>query len=71
MPALNVAAQAVVEASAYGVVLGRQGNRGWNAAPQNTYPAAGDDRSSVGITLDHLQRLCGGRLATVCAPSAD
>jgi prolyl-tRNA editing enzyme YbaK/EbsC (Cys-tRNA(Pro) deacylase) len=35
------------------------------------YPAAGDDRSSVGITLDHLQRLCGGRLATVCAPPAD
>jgi prolyl-tRNA editing enzyme YbaK/EbsC (Cys-tRNA(Pro) deacylase) len=35
------------------------------------YPAAGDDRSSVGITLEHLQHLCGGRLATVCAPSAD
>jgi prolyl-tRNA editing enzyme YbaK/EbsC (Cys-tRNA(Pro) deacylase) len=33
------------------------------------YPAAGDDRSSVGITFDHLQRLCAGRLATVCAPS--
>ena len=30
------------------------------------YPAAGDDRSSVGITLDHLQRLCGGRLVEVC-----
>ncbi|MFA5883911.1 MAG: CoA transferase [Acidimicrobiia bacterium] len=43
-PALNVAAQAVVEASAYGVVLGREGNRAWTAAPQNTYPAAGDDR---------------------------
>ena len=43
-PALNVAAQAVVEASAYGVVLGREGNRGWTAAPQNTYLAAGDDR---------------------------
>jgi crotonobetainyl-CoA:carnitine CoA-transferase CaiB-like acyl-CoA transferase len=43
-PALNVSAQAIVEASAYGVVLGRIGNRGWTAAPQNIYPAAGDDR---------------------------
>jgi len=42
-PALNLSAQAVVEASAYGVVLGRIGNRGWTAAPQNTYPAAGPD----------------------------
>ena len=31
------------------------------------YPAAGDDRSSVGIALDHLQSLCGGRLVEVCA----
>ena len=30
------------------------------------YPAAGDDRSSVGISFDHLQRLCGGRLVEVC-----
>jgi len=30
------------------------------------YPAAGDDRSSVGIPFDHLQRLCGGRLVEVC-----
>jgi crotonobetainyl-CoA:carnitine CoA-transferase CaiB-like acyl-CoA transferase len=42
-PTLNVAAQAVLEASAYGEVLGRIGNRGWTAAPQNTYPAAGED----------------------------
>ena len=31
------------------------------------YPAAGDDRSSVGITPEHLQRLCGGRLVEVCS----
>ncbi len=31
------------------------------------YPAAGDDRSSVGITLEHLQRLCGARLVEVCS----
>lgn len=30
------------------------------------YPAAGDDRSSVAITLEQLQRLCGGRLVEVC-----
>lgn len=30
------------------------------------YPAAGDDHSSVGISFDHLQQLCGGRLVEVC-----
>jgi prolyl-tRNA editing enzyme YbaK/EbsC (Cys-tRNA(Pro) deacylase) len=30
------------------------------------YPAAGNDRSSVGIAFDHLQRLSGGRLVEVC-----
>jgi prolyl-tRNA editing enzyme YbaK/EbsC (Cys-tRNA(Pro) deacylase) len=30
------------------------------------YPAAGDDRSSVGIAFDHLQRLSGGRVVEVC-----
>lgn len=30
------------------------------------YPAAGDDASSVGITFDHLQRLCGGKAVEVC-----
>jgi prolyl-tRNA editing enzyme YbaK/EbsC (Cys-tRNA(Pro) deacylase) len=30
------------------------------------YPAAGDDRSSVGIALEHLQRLSGGRVVEVC-----
>ena len=31
------------------------------------YPAAGDDRSSVAITLEQLQLLCAGRLVEVCA----
>ena len=31
------------------------------------YPAAGDERSSVAITPEHLQRLCGGRLVGVCS----
>ena len=33
------------------------------------YPAAGDDSSSVGIAFDHLQRLSGGRVVTVCEGS--
>ena len=43
-PALNLSAEAVLEASAYGVVLERLGNRSRTAAPQNTYPARGDDQ---------------------------
>jgi crotonobetainyl-CoA:carnitine CoA-transferase CaiB-like acyl-CoA transferase len=41
--ALNVAAQLVVEKSAYGHALSRDGNRGPVASPQGIYPAAGDD----------------------------
>ena len=33
---------------------------------ETIYPAAGDDRSSVGITFVHLQRLSGGRVVEVC-----
>ena len=43
-PALNLSAEAVIEASAYGVVLERIGNRSRTAAPQNIYPARGDDQ---------------------------
>jgi crotonobetainyl-CoA:carnitine CoA-transferase CaiB-like acyl-CoA transferase len=42
--ALNVAAQLVVEHSAYGRVLMRDGNRGPVASPQGVYRSAGDDR---------------------------
>jgi crotonobetainyl-CoA:carnitine CoA-transferase CaiB-like acyl-CoA transferase len=41
--ALNVAAEQVVEYSAYGVVLQREGNRSPVAAPQNAYRTATDD----------------------------
>lgn len=41
--ALNVAAEQVVEYSAYGALLHRDGNRGPRAAPQNLYRAAGTD----------------------------
>ncbi len=41
--ALSVAAEQVIEYSAYGNLLQRDGNRGPMAAPQNVYQAAGPD----------------------------
>jgi crotonobetainyl-CoA:carnitine CoA-transferase CaiB-like acyl-CoA transferase len=41
--ALNIAAEQVVEHSAYGALLERDGNRGPTAAPQNLYRAADTD----------------------------
>jgi len=41
--ALNVAAEAVIEHSATGRLLTRDGNRGVDHAPQGVYPAIGDD----------------------------
>ncbi|MDO3636288.1 CaiB/BaiF CoA-transferase family protein [Mycolicibacterium arseniciresistens] len=41
--ALNVAAEQVIEYSAYGAVLQRAGNRGPTAAPQNLYRTSGID----------------------------
>jgi crotonobetainyl-CoA:carnitine CoA-transferase CaiB-like acyl-CoA transferase len=41
--ALNIAAEQVIEHSAYGALLGRTGNRGPGAAPQGLYQAAGPD----------------------------
>jgi crotonobetainyl-CoA:carnitine CoA-transferase CaiB-like acyl-CoA transferase len=46
--ALNVAAEQVVEHSAYGALLGRDGNRGPTAAPQNLYLAADTDDGDGG-----------------------
>ena len=42
--ALNAAAEVLIEYSAYGVVLERQGNRGPDAAPQGLYRCGGDDQ---------------------------
>jgi crotonobetainyl-CoA:carnitine CoA-transferase CaiB-like acyl-CoA transferase len=42
--ALNVAADGIVTASAYGVTRVRAANRGPGAAPQGVYPCAGDDQ---------------------------
>jgi crotonobetainyl-CoA:carnitine CoA-transferase CaiB-like acyl-CoA transferase len=42
--ALNAAAEQVIEWSATGTVLTREGNRGHGAAPQGVYECAGDNR---------------------------
>ncbi len=48
---LNAAAEQVIEWTAYGQLLQRQGNRSPYAAPQGIYAAAGDDRWVV-ISVD-------------------
>jgi crotonobetainyl-CoA:carnitine CoA-transferase CaiB-like acyl-CoA transferase len=45
--ALNVAAEQIVEHSAYGALLGREGNRGPAAAPQNLYRTADEDEDGT------------------------
>ena len=51
--ALNVAAQMVIEHSAYGRTLMRAGNRGPMAAPQGVYRSAGDDCwVAIAVTSD-------------------
>jgi crotonobetainyl-CoA:carnitine CoA-transferase CaiB-like acyl-CoA transferase len=58
--ALNVAAQLVVEKSAYGDTLMRAGNRGSVASPQGIYGSAGDDAwVAIAVVTDaHWQALC-------------
>jgi crotonobetainyl-CoA:carnitine CoA-transferase CaiB-like acyl-CoA transferase len=51
--ALNVAAQLVIEHSAYGRTMMRDGNRGPMAAPQGVYRSAGDDCwVAIAVTSD-------------------
>ncbi len=51
--ALNVAAEAVIEWSAYGNLVGRDGNRSPAAAPQGLYACAGSERwLAVSIDTD-------------------
>ncbi len=58
--ALNVAAQLVIEHSAYGRTMMRDGNRGPLAAPQGVYRSAGDDRwVAIAVTsIDEWEALC-------------
>ncbi len=59
--ALNAAAEQLVEYSALGRQLPREGNRGPRAAPQGVYPAAGTERwVAVAVADDHQwDALCG------------
>ena len=51
--ALNVAAQIVIEHSAYGRTMMRDGNRGPMASPQGVYRSAGDDSwVAIAVTSD-------------------
>lgn len=65
--ALNVAAEQVIEHSAYGALLQRDGNRGPMAAPQNLYRAAppegGRDDSWVAIAVADDDQWCALRRA--------
>jgi len=58
--ALNVAAEQVLEWSATGKVLTREGNLGLGASPQGVYRCAGDDGwIAISIVTDeHWQELC-------------
>jgi crotonobetainyl-CoA:carnitine CoA-transferase CaiB-like acyl-CoA transferase len=65
--AVRVAAEVVIEHSAYGVTLTRQGNRGPQGAPQGIYPSSEPDRMGMGdvrwiavsvLTDEHWVALC-------------
>ena len=70
--ALNVAAEQVIEWSAAGNLLGRDGNRGHGVALQDVYECAGDD-AWIAITciddaqVEALTRITGADVARHCA----
>jgi crotonobetainyl-CoA:carnitine CoA-transferase CaiB-like acyl-CoA transferase len=49
--AINVAAEQVVEFSAYGALLARDGNRGPAAAPQNVYRTCDEEESWIAVSV--------------------
>jgi len=60
-PGLNIAAEQVIEYTAYGRLLSRQGNRGPYATPQGVYPCAQATESlALAVaTNEQWTRLCG------------
>jgi crotonobetainyl-CoA:carnitine CoA-transferase CaiB-like acyl-CoA transferase len=54
-PALNAAAEQVIEYSAHGVVLTRAGNRSRAAAPQGLYPCSGQEQWLALSVADNRQ----------------
>ncbi len=59
--ALNAAAEQVIELTAYGNLIGREGNRSAAAAPQGLYPCRGEDRwLALSVATDaHWEALKG------------
>ena len=55
-PGLNFAAEQVIEYSAYGVLLGSEGNRGPDAAPQGVYECRGGERIAIAATDEQTWR---------------
>jgi crotonobetainyl-CoA:carnitine CoA-transferase CaiB-like acyl-CoA transferase len=51
-PGLNLAAEQVIEYSAYGVLLGSEGNRGPDAAPQGVYAGRGGEPIAIAVADD-------------------
>jgi len=51
-PGLNIAAEQVLEHSAYGVLLGSEGNRGPDAAPQDVYRCRAGEHVAIAVTDD-------------------
>ena len=70
--ALNAAAEQVIEWSATGTVLTREGNRGHGASPQGVYQCAGDDRwLAIAVVTDaqwHALRAITG-LTSIARPT--
>jgi crotonobetainyl-CoA:carnitine CoA-transferase CaiB-like acyl-CoA transferase len=63
-PGLNLAAELVIEYSAYGARLGSEGNRGPDAAPQGVYAARGGERIALAVANDPQWRALAALLAT-------
>jgi crotonobetainyl-CoA:carnitine CoA-transferase CaiB-like acyl-CoA transferase len=51
-PGLNLAAEQVIEYSAYGALLGSEGNRGPDAAPQGVYAGRDGEQLAIAVTSD-------------------
>jgi crotonobetainyl-CoA:carnitine CoA-transferase CaiB-like acyl-CoA transferase len=59
-PGLNIAAEQVIEYTAYGELLSRQGNRSPVLAPQGVYRCTGDEFVAIAVVSDdHWRRMRG------------
>ena len=70
-PGLNLAAEQVIEYSAYGVLLGSEGNRGPDAAPQGVYTGRDGERLAIAVANDAQWRALASLFAGSHALFAD